>query len=420
MCHCPKAGLSNHNQSSDQNAAQQPELEALKLSKFICRLIREIIATDTECSERLYKDDILLELTQPIKLALEGKPADSNDEGILLDIAETLSNIAATDSGKKFILRGETEFRNDALKKGSTSTSTAAASSTSPAASGGIFETVVTFVRTSLDGTLKRPTSVKVLGAHIFFLRQLYRTCEGLLKLQRYDLHKTLATTVENAKWMKPLKDRPMLIKEWNSISIDNLLNFAGTPKGVLLLQQSGSMEPCVSYMFHRYEKKMQVSKCEKFGYGVLVSQVSTTKPGMQALCKTGLTKSFLSDLWTVLECSQPFGVPDVELDDHSTRKVTVNTLKVFSSFPGLSAVVELERGTEERDTLSYMVRKIVVDAGRERSGDPLVTHEESHQICLRILKLITSSLDSFLLVQSTFHFQESLLRLQEQARVDT
>jgi len=45
----------------------------------------------------------------------------------------------------------------------------------------------------------------------------------------------------------------------WESSLIDNLLNFAGTPKGLLLLQQTGKMNECVAYMNERYNKKLQV-----------------------------------------------------------------------------------------------------------------------------------------------------------------
>lgn len=46
----------------------------------------------------------------------------------------------------------------------------------------------------------------------------------------------------------------------WEDTLRDNLLNFAGTPKGVLLLQQTGAMNECVSYMHSRYARKLQVS----------------------------------------------------------------------------------------------------------------------------------------------------------------
>lgn len=46
----------------------------------------------------------------------------------------------------------------------------------------------------------------------------------------------------------------------WEETLLDNLLNFAATPKGVLLLQQTGAINECVSHMFSRFTKKLQVT----------------------------------------------------------------------------------------------------------------------------------------------------------------
>ena len=46
----------------------------------------------------------------------------------------------------------------------------------------------------------------------------------------------------------------------WEDMLRDNLLNFAGTPKGLLLLQQTGAVNECVSYMHSRYARKVQVN----------------------------------------------------------------------------------------------------------------------------------------------------------------
>ena len=45
----------------------------------------------------------------------------------------------------------------------------------------------------------------------------------------------------------------------WEDTLRDNLLNFASSAKGLLLLQQTGAMNECMSYMYARYEKKLQV-----------------------------------------------------------------------------------------------------------------------------------------------------------------
>lgn len=58
---------------------------------------------------------------------------------------------------------------------------------------------------------------------------------------------------------------------------------------GVLLVAQSGSLDECALYMNSRYQKNLQVSKIEKFGYGVMMTQISATAPGMAALEKAGM-----------------------------------------------------------------------------------------------------------------------------------
>lgn len=46
----------------------------------------------------------------------------------------------------------------------------------------------------------------------------------------------------------------------WEETLLDNLLNFAATPKGLLLLQRTGAINECVSHMFSRFAKKLQVT----------------------------------------------------------------------------------------------------------------------------------------------------------------
>lgn len=47
----------------------------------------------------------------------------------------------------------------------------------------------------------------------------------------------------------------------WEEMLLDNLLNFAATPKGLMLLQQTGATHECVAYMFTRFTKKLQVQR---------------------------------------------------------------------------------------------------------------------------------------------------------------
>ena len=47
---------------------------------------------------------------------------------------------------------------------------------------------------------------------------------------------------------------------DWEETLKDNLLNFAATPRGLLLLQQTGMLGECVAYMYSRYARKLQVT----------------------------------------------------------------------------------------------------------------------------------------------------------------
>ncbi|KAJ3020760.1 UNVERIFIED_CONTAM: hypothetical protein HDU68_009986, partial [Siphonaria sp. JEL0065] len=364
------------------------------------------------------------ELIRPVKKMIEAPtqtPGNLN-ERILINIAHLLSNMASSEMGRRLILRGDETNATTAVssQKNTKSSKSPDTNKNVPT----ILITLITFVVDSLEGILhpSDTLSLQVLGAFVFFMRQLYRTCEGVQLLQQYTLHRALTRNMGDSKWFhkwNKVGNTEMSRKEWEVMTIDNLLNFAGTPKGVLLLHESGAMEQCVAHMFHRYQKKMQVSACEKFGYGVLVSQVSVTGPGMKALCKTGLIGSYIRSLWDLLEFENPLGEPEIEIDDYHSRKMVSSMLKALSSFSGLSAILDFESSQKSLDinTVTYVIRKLVL-VDQPIPNDPLVMFDEGSQVGLRMLSLVTSSLDSCILLQSKFHFQEALLRQQEHVRL--
>ncbi|ORY51889.1 hypothetical protein BCR33DRAFT_712091 [Rhizoclosmatium globosum] len=410
MCKCPRLGPSKID-FDDSNTVSDEMYKSLHLSTIICQLLQDL-TLDEECCRLIYTNKVLKELIGPIISLRQSSPKLDNpniNEQILLNIAQLLSNIASSESGRKLILWGLEPV---------SATQTSTQKDYKPSFP---LQALVQLVVDSLEGRLSpsQTLTLRVLGGFIFVLRQLYRTCEGICLLQQYSLHQALAVNMGDSKWFRAWNSAGAVEisrKEWETMSIDNLLNFAGTPKGVLLLHESGAMERCVAHMFNRYQKKMQVSACEKFGYGVLVSQVSVTAPGMKALCRTGLIGSYIRNLWDWLEFENSCGEPEIEIDDHQSRKIVSSLMKAVSTFSGISSILSLESEKTELDvcTFTYLIRKLVfVDS--PVPNDPLITFEESYQIGLRILSLVTSSLDSCILLQTKFHFQESLLKQQEE-----
>ena len=207
----------------------------------------------------------------------------------------------------------------------------------------------------------------------------------------------------------------------------DNLLNLAATPKGLMLLQQTGAINDCVSYMYSRYSRKMQVSRCEKFGYGYMMSQVTATSAGMVALQSTGLLSSMVRSLWNILESGDdhlmyiPRSWP-VQTIDKSAKKIFLSLANVMSSY---AAVYEILGGVPlpTKDTYTFrenhdsvadiMDRLVLVDTPAKVHS--LFNYEQSHVFGLRLMSLLTSCLDTLLLLQTQYKFQQVLLLCQKE-----
>jgi Broad-minded protein len=150
-----------------------------------------------------------------------------------------LSDIASSDRGRKFILNVSTEDERLGTRNSNDKE---------------LLRLFTSFVEQSLMENKPSRFSSKVIGASIFFLRQFYRTWEGLLWIEKLTTHESLA----KSRRLPGSSDYDEL---FDVMLIDNLLNFGATNKGVVLLHNSKSMVPCVSYMLARYTLIIKISK---------------------------------------------------------------------------------------------------------------------------------------------------------------
>uniref|UniRef100_H2ZAY8 Protein broad-minded n=1 Tax=Ciona savignyi TaxID=51511 RepID=H2ZAY8_CIOSA len=170
----------------------------------------------------------------------------------------------------------------------------------------------------------------------------------------------------------------------------------------------------CVAYMHSRYTKKLQVSKCEKFGYGVMVTQVAATAAGTSALQKAGFLRAIIHELWVHLEhatdeirmtAPRPFPLQPI---DRAVHKSFMGLVNVLSSY---QAVHELFYQQSLPNKSSYGFREI--------PESPVVSFPfcQSHVFGLRLLTVLACNLDSWLLLESQYHIQQTLLDLQKTNR---
>lgn len=405
---------------------------------LVCDVLKKLASCTNASKECLCKDVITTSLLSPVQAWLDG--IDSCDsagaENTLLFVADVLATLAASETGQRQLLYGEAQDRWQRSRF-------------SPA------HTIAKFAKKALLQRLPGGTPPKTaISGFVFVCRQLYSTCDGLMVLNPYELHQCVANA-----WIKVhepespteaelasdetqqdfIQDEEILV--WESSLIDNLLNFAGTPKGLLLLQQTGKMNECVAFMNERYNKKLQVSKCEKFGYGLMVTQIAATAPGMVALENRGFLKRMVLDIWTVFEGAQdrkpaPPRIKHVDsIDSRTYNKSMNNLLSVLSAFPAVYEVLadayrpstsgsEIEEAVTNREAFSAPVsimdlvdRFIMIDS--EEKFHSLFNFEQSHHFGLRVLSVLCSCLDTFLFLECRYRFQELLLQSQLDIRFD-
>ncbi|WAR13306.1 BROMI-like protein [Mya arenaria] len=323
-------------------------------ARLVADVLKGLCSSEQASEICLFKDEITSTLLSPISHYLDVAEHQAPDEKTLLHVADILSMIASSTKGRRHLMYGE---KKDIFSR----TKSSAA------------HIIAEFTKKALLRELPReagqaPTHA-VIGAYLYICRQIYNTCEGLLVLYQYELHKVVAETWRDASRDLEAANTPtpgdddsssdnssITIREnydvaaWEDTLRDNLLNFASTAKGILLLQQTGALNECM------------VSKCEKFGYGYMVTQVATTAPGMAALQKTGYMKALITELWAVLECGPnditlftPTHWP-VDPIDKTVHKHLIRILNVLSSFP---AVYELLADTRLPTKQAYGFREI-------------------------------------------------------------
>uniref|UniRef100_UPI0037E99F39 protein broad-minded n=1 Tax=Semicossyphus pulcher TaxID=241346 RepID=UPI0037E99F39 len=380
----------------------------------------------TECAaECLYQTSVIETLLAPVIALLNGQQAKLKSPAATLTlIADVLARIANTDRGLALFL-----YEKNVIVDNSERASAA--------------HVIVQFTLRLLDKELSSlsdsDVSHALCGAFIFVCRQIYNTCEGLQVLRPYGLHKAVAAAWKETSSLSERVPTPVpgataetstqeLLHMWEETLLDSLLNFAATPKGLLLLQQTGAINECVSYMFSRFTKKLQVSRCEKFGYGVMVTQVAATSPGVVALHSSGFVRALVVELWSVLEC----GTEDVRVVrpkptpmDPIDRSCLKSFLSLVNLLSSSQSVWELLGRQPLANKSEYTLREMptsipdlidrLIAVNSDAKIHSLFHHEQSHTFGLRLLSVLCCNLDSFLLLESQYDICSMLLQSQRE-----
>uniref|UniRef100_A0AAX7U2X2 Protein broad-minded n=1 Tax=Astatotilapia calliptera TaxID=8154 RepID=A0AAX7U2X2_ASTCA len=380
-----------------------------------------MLCEQTECAtECLYQTPVIEKLLTPVILK---SPAAT-----LSLIADILARIANTDRGLALFL-----FEKNLVAAHSERTFAA--------------HIIVQFTQRLLDKELpslcESDMPHSLCGAFILVCRQMYNTCEGLQVLRPYGLHKALAAAWKKTSSLSERVQTPvpgagagsstqelqnMLI--WEETLLDSLLNFGATPKGLLLLQQTGAINECVSYMFSRFTKKLQVI-IRLFIKALLIILVAaiSNKCLVQQIspCSvSGFIRALVLELWSVLECSsddirvvRPKPTP-IDPTDRSCIKSFLYLVNLLSSSQSVWQLLGRQSLANKSEyTLREMPTSIpdlidrLIAVNSDVKIHSLFRYEESHTFGLRLLNVLCCNLDSFLLLESQYNICSMLLQSQ-------
>ncbi|XP_074043569.1 protein broad-minded isoform X3 [Macrotis lagotis] len=411
---CPKMTLT----------AQAEDYSPASLVTEVLRILCDQKESATEC---LFKSPVIDAFLEPIhNFMKETEAAPNCSETALIHIADVLARIASVEEGLFLLLYGES--MNSSKDENPTGA-----------------HLIAQFSKKLLDEDISIFPGSEMLpvvkGAFISVCRQMYSTCEGLQVLIPYNLHYSIAkawkkvsllseripTPIEGSDSISSVSQESQNIMAWEENLLDDLLNFAATPKGLLLLQKTGVINDCVIFMFSRYTKKLQDSRHKKFGYGVMVTQVASTAAGAVALQNSGFINALVTELWAILECGRddvrvthPITTP-VDPIDRSCQKAFL-TLVNLLSYP---AVYELIGNQDIPNKSEYSLREVptciidIIDRliilNSEAKIRSLFNYEQSHTFGLRLLSVLCCDLDTLLLLETQYQVSTMLLKAQEE-----
>nr|DBA26619.1 TPA: hypothetical protein GDO54_010859 [Pyxicephalus adspersus] len=368
MLYCPNG---QNNAAGAYTGNYAPASFAMEVLRMLC--------DHKECAtECLYIGAVIDSLLSPIQKLLKGKKVHVNcDETTLTFIADVLSRIASNEAGLSLLLYGEKEY---------TKNSTMGAHVIAQFSMKLLNEEIAVLSESDILPVVK--------GSFIFVCRQMYHTCEGLQVLAPYQLHECISSA-----WKKTVS-----MSERTPTPVAGSASFS-----------SGSQDSqgTIYFIFTFEFFSFQVSRCEKFGYGVMVTQVAGTAAGAIALQKSGFIQAFVSDLWSALECGRddvrvthPKPTP-VDPIDRSCQKSFLAMVNL-SSYP---AVYELLGKNILPSKNEYSLREVptcfVIIY--------IFFNNIFYLFFFRLLNVLCCNLDSLLLLESQYKLCEMLLNAQKE-----
>ncbi|RDD47429.1 Protein broad-minded [Trichoplax sp. H2] len=386
--------------------------DKLNPASVVLRILRRLIANTITCQQCICKERLINVLLSPITSILEtGNDMKGFIDNTFVYVIEILMALSASSPGFEFLINWKVPIR-----------------------------ILVQFTKELLkpDKSAQKWPPKYVVKIMTFF-RHLYQTCIGFSLLEELDSHDTLlnfpckvkdlsstATSSSNLDSQLVNWDPRLL---WQLI--DCITYYAMTPKGVLKLESHDALVDCVNHIYYICYQDIQILEHEKLPYYIILTNITSTPPGINALLKTDYMKYLASDIWSAFEAQRPddfFIIPQTFLYlpgdpmDKKTYDVFIAIIRLLSSFPAVYEILLKETLSREEslipvETLEDIIqRMILIDIEEQTFAE--CDYSQWHLFGLRLLEILTTCLDTYLFLESRYGLQKFLLERQEICKI--
>ncbi|EDV21655.1 uncharacterized protein TRIADDRAFT_59870 [Trichoplax adhaerens] len=330
--------------------------DKLNPASVVLRILRRLIANTITCQQCICKERLINVLLSPITSILEtGNDMKGFIDNTFVYVIEILMALSASSLGFEFLINWKVPIR-----------------------------ILVQFTKELLkpDKSAQKWPAKYVVKIMTFF-RHLYQTCIGFSLLEELDSHDTLLNFPFKVKDLSSTatssSNLDSQLVHWDSRLlwqlIDCITYYAMTPKGVLKLESHDALVDCVNHIYYICYQDIQILEHEKLPYYIILTNITSTPPGINALLKTDYMKYLASDIWSAFDAQRPddfFIIPQTFLYlpgdpmDKKTYDVFIAIIRLLSSFPAVYEILLKETLSREKslipvETLEDIIQQMIL-----------------------------------------------------------
>ncbi|EGD81146.1 hypothetical protein PTSG_13150 [Salpingoeca rosetta] len=400
----PSSSSSSSSPSSSSTPTTSSPAGCARAWRLMSRRAHATLATlasahlDTQLC--LLSSNALRIVVQPIVACARAGAVDGESAGVVVGALDVVAKCCMTEQGRAYMLALSLDTDTATATHETPSSTTAAVQSHNHAT------TATTATTATLTLVLAALARSFVASLHHqqepWFTRGLELALLALRRLTAFQQHDVWG----RVSWHM-LASLNACGSTVSDIILDAILNYALTPVGAQALMQCKHVSTCLQRLLVKFSSNKQLSTLERFGYGSVLVEISTSAHGFQLIQSAGFVDRLVTDFASNCDSSSDIPLPPFSPDNtHARDKAVAYVIKVLT----MPAAVRQQLACKQRWLMELITSP---DLCLSLTGS-------QHQAELDSLRIIAAMLSSLSVRVLLTHTHAILTRVQEHQQRDT